>query len=72
MGGRNLARISLGAKALDKLPIGTHVIDADMDIWVKQSNLRWQLLGNVHNRPIVTSTLVRYGPIKLWKAVVTS
>lgn len=70
MGGRNLARISLGAKALDRLPIGTQVIDADMDIWVKQSNLRW--LGNGHTRPIVTSTLVRYGPIKLWKAVVTS
>lgn len=70
MGGRNLARISLGAKALDRLPVGTQVIDADMDIWVKQSNLRW--LGNAHNRPIVTSTLVRYGPIKLWKAVVTA
>jgi hypothetical protein len=71
MGGRNLARISLGAKALDKLPVGTQVIDADMDIWVKQSDLRWLGL-RPHGRSIVTSTLVRYGPIKLWKAVVTS
>lgn len=70
MGGRNLARIPLSAKALDKLPIGTQVIDADMDIWVKHPGFRWA--DERSTRSIHTSTLVRYGPIKLWKAMVTS
>lgn len=57
-----LARLALSRIQLDKMPPGTAVIDANMDIFIKRKDGRWD---GTHIAP-VTSTLLKRGPIKLW------
>jgi hypothetical protein len=62
MGGRNLARQSLTPEKLDALPVGTPVINANMDIFVRRADGRWE---GEYMTP-VTSTLHKSGPIRIW------
>lgn len=58
-----LARLALTRIQLDKMPPGTAVIDADMDVSSKRDDGRWE---GYEMGPITSAKLLKYGPIKLW------
>lgn len=64
MAARNLCRRRLNAKDLKALPVGSRVIDADMDISVKRPDGLWE---GYEMGPISADKLHKYGPIRLWE-----
>jgi hypothetical protein len=59
----NRARRGLTPQQMDALPVGTPVIDADMDISVRRADGLWE---GYEMGPIPTAKLLKYGPIKRW------
>lgn len=57
----------LGRVSMDRLPAGSHVIDANGDISTKRADGLWE--GH-EMAPIPTAKLHKYGPIRLWTGVV--
>lgn len=49
--------------AMDRLPAGAHVIDANSDISTKREDGRWE---GFEMAPLSTAKLHKYGPIRLW------
>lgn len=62
-----LARLALTRTQLDKLAPGKAVINANMDIFVKRRDGRWE----GEDIAPVTTTLLKRSPIKLWPYPVT-
>lgn len=64
MGGRNMCRRSLKRATLDEQPIGTRVIDGDMDVYTRRDDGKW--VPDAYGPAITTLTLHQNGPVRIW------